>query len=224
MKMNEKIQVYEYPEFLKSEEFVFDIKNVLKDSLYYPGSSTDGTLVKEFRGNFHSFINVDYKLSKENFERALVEYLFKGFSIRHKESIDAKELVPTAFNSEHSNDFGKDCEPFCEWMIFENNSTGARFSLLHICAEGVESYSDLYVKNDINAEAVAIIHTDGFSGNWTSFSTKPHLRRIVTRSGLPSPKYLFCYIPHSWASYSKYVDIFISGRGLLEVSIWEYAE
>ena len=218
--MNEKLHVYDYPEFLKSDEFIFDIKEVLRNSLYYPGSYTDGTLVKEFRGNFHSFVHVDYHLSKEDFETALVKYPFRNFDVIYKESLDAREIVPTAFNSEHSNSFGDDCAPFCEWVIFENSS-GVRFSLLQICAEGVESYLDLYVKNRINAEAVAIIKTDGFSGNWTHFSTGPFLKRSVTKSGLSSPKYLFCDREHFWNDYTKHIDIFKSSEGY-DVDISEY--
>lgn len=210
--MNDKLVKCSYPDFLKGDDFKFNLKEVLKDSVYYPCSATDGKLVKVFRGNFFSFVHVDYGLTKKQIDDALIQYPFKGFRIIYRESLDPHELVPTAFKNIHFNSVIKGMTPFAEWLIFENEEK-ERFSLLHICAEGVESYRDLYTRNKLNPIALAIIYSDGFSSNWTEFASKPHLWNEVMRFNVRKPRYLFIYMENRiWREFDVEIGYFRCGK------------
>lgn len=213
--MNLKMTLAQIPDFLNEEHFQFKVREVLKDSLYYPGSWTDGEMVRHFRGNFHSFVHVDYYLTKEQLERDLKERPFTGFKLIHSEDIDPYLLVPQLEEGLKRRHYDERFVPFAKWMIFENEAS-KRFSLLHISAEGVQAYKQLYVRQGIEAKGVAIIRTDGFSGNWTHFASGPHLKGVVTQSGMKRPKYLVCYRSHTWRDYSIMVEEYYG------FTVWEY--
>jgi hypothetical protein len=213
--MNLNMTQADYPEFLKSDTFTFKVKEVLKDSLYYPGSRTDGEMVRYFRGNFYSFVHVDYSLTKEQLEQDLRERPFTGFKLIYQEDLDPYLLVPRVHEGLRRGSYLKENIPFCKWMIFENEHQ-ERFSLLHISAEGVHAYKQLYVGQGIEAKGIAIIRTDSFSGNWTSFSNEPYLKRVVTLNNIDKPQYLICYVPHRWRDYSIMVEQYYG------FTVWEH--
>lgn len=62
-----EIEEIEMPDWLKADNFSFDIKKVLKDSLYYPASNFDGRPVAHLIGNIYSFIYADYGVTKDEF-------------------------------------------------------------------------------------------------------------------------------------------------------------
>ena len=213
--MNDKMSTAQYPEFLKGDTFSFKIKEVLKDSLYYPGSGTDGEMVRYFRGNFHSFVHVDYGVTKEQFEFELANRPFTGFNLIFRQSLDPELLIPEVDHQLQKRCFNRTLQPYCEWMIFENQNK-ERFSLLNISAEGVESYCELYVRHGIEAKAFPCVRTDGFSGNWTNFTSGPHLQRVVTHSRTDKPQYLIAYLEHNWANYSNLMEQYYG------FTVWEY--
>lgn len=200
-------------DWLYQDELVFRIEDVLKDSLYYPASGLSGTMVELFVDKVASFIHVDYLVKKDELHDDLLARPFKGFKMIHSESVDPNLLVPNSWN------FGPDSpklkwpvriDPYCEWMVFENSDL-LRFSLLHICAEGVSAYEDLYNRLGYVPYAVACQRSDGFSMNWTFFlnpdqNGKMPLYEMVKQNWLGLPKYLIAYISHQWDIYDQFVD------------------
>ncbi len=66
--------------------------------------------------------------------------------------------------------------PFANWYIFDRESKlgeahgPQRFSLVYICADGVETYQALYWQNRIAPKVLTIIQPGtGFGGNYTDF-------------------------------------------------------
>lgn len=49
----------------------FPLRELLRDSLYYPSSAFDGDPIRHLAGNFLSFIYVDYGVSQDRYTHAL---------------------------------------------------------------------------------------------------------------------------------------------------------
>ncbi len=189
-KMINEISSMVIPNWLNSNDFKFNINEVLTDSLYYPSCGSDGTPVKYFTGNVYSFIYVDYGISKNKLIEDINKNGFCGYHIIHNQSLTEKDLTPNGFNihiplerdeSSFNPNFLKGWikEPFCEWYIFERDVNKdekirpKRFSFLFLCAEGVASYQALYLSNKIKPRIIAIIQPGhGFGGNWTNFKDR----------------------------------------------------
>jgi hypothetical protein len=87
-------------------------------------------------------------------------------------------------------------QSFCEWMIFERTSGftadhgPARFSVLHLRADGVASYQALYWTRGIAPTVLCLIQP---GMNWDNFrSEEGILATLVLRAGRPTPPYLVC--------------------------------
>ena len=69
--MNSPIPIIETPKWLQEidasniNSVQFDIKQILKDSLYYPSAGYDGNPIKYFAGSIHSFIYIDYSVERD---------------------------------------------------------------------------------------------------------------------------------------------------------------
>jgi hypothetical protein len=74
-------------------ETKFDRHLVLKDSIYYPGSYMDGTIMKSYLGFSHSLVYVDAGVSRED----LLENVKKigGYEVVFAKDIAKDELCPT---------------------------------------------------------------------------------------------------------------------------------
>lgn len=178
------------PEWLQRDQFSFNVKEVLKDSLYYPSSEFDGDPIKYFMGNVYSFVYVDYGVSRENLLNELETKGIYGYHIIHQEPIYQDQLRASTYRNkslpkprglrnlrEHFQNYIQ--PPFCEWIVFERNADKTdrfnpkRFSLLYLCAEGVATYQEIYVKNGIKPKIIAIIQPGhGFGMNWTDFTDR----------------------------------------------------
>lgn len=196
------------PNWLLEGSFSFSIDKILRDSLYYPCSGTDGDPVKHFMGNIFSFIYADYGVSQENLLKEMKTQGFQGYHVIHSQSIFQKELIPRGWNTyiapganerNPNEQFYKDWiqEPFCKWFIFERENdkddswNPKRFSLLYLCADAAAAYQALYLSNKITPKVICIIQPGhGFGGNWTDFTDK---NSIFARSVMYSsnrPEYL----------------------------------
>ncbi len=245
--MIEQIEHIEIPDWLKTNDFKFNIKNVLEDSLYYPCAHFDGDPVKFLMGNVYTFIYVDYGVSKDQFLTETDQKGFKGYHIIYKQSINQEELTPSGWNvhinpnlNERSpnESFYKDFinKPFCEWIIFERDPdrdssyNAERFSLLYICADGAAAYQALYLSNNIKPKIIAIIQPGtGFGENWTNFKDP---NKVFARSVFHSkdllPDYKInggcgkknMYDTSIWDEYNISVAKLSTGRANL--SIWKH--
>ena len=200
--------------WLYADSLTFDPKFVLEKSLYYPASGTDGDMVKFFSDKVASFVHVDYRIEKQQLLDDLNKNPFKGFRIVHSESIDPEKLVPNSWNFRPGSpqlSYVEKIIPFCEWIVFENEEK-KRFSLLHICAEGIQTFDDLYNRLNFWPYAIVIKGSDGFSGNWTTFLRPdrmgkfPLLEKLqLNKNGLP--KYLITHLSNpDWTYYNKEID------------------
>jgi len=176
------------PEWIKNPA-EFDIHDVLKDSLYYPACGHDGHPVEYFMGNVHSFVYVDYSISRENLLEEIANKGFRGYRVIHQLPISESQLAPNGWRIRvtpdraeyHHPDHYSDVfeKPFAEWFIFERTEeygedhNPSRFSLLFICADGAAAYQALYLENRIAPKILAIIQPgEAFGCNWTDFTRR----------------------------------------------------
>lgn len=228
--MIQDIEIMEMPEWLSRNNFSFNVRTVLKDSLYYPGAGFDGYPVRVLMGNIFSFVYVDYGVSKEYFLNQINNHGFSGYHIFYRQSIFQNELTPNGWTVYLPPDINRDGnpntfqdifkKPFCEWVIFERNEdrddsyNPKRFSLLYLCAEGVAAYQAMYLSNNIKPKMIALINTDGFSGNWTDFRDR---NKIFARSVFYDVRLLPDYI----ISYSGPIWDVFNVNVCTSISIWK---
>lgn len=173
------------PKWLMEDRPSFDINNILEDSLYYPCCWFDGDPIKYFAGNVHSFIYVDYGVTKQSLAKEVARGL-RGYKIRHQEVISQSQLTPNGWelmvnvdpedlrSLEFHRSFMK--TPFSHWVIYERDldfteSHGPeRISFLFICADGALTYQALYLQNEVVPAILAVIQPGhGFGGNYTNY-------------------------------------------------------
>ena len=189
------------PKWLLNDEFHFNVKNILTDSLYYPSCYIDGTPIQCLMGNIYSFVYVDYGLSENNFLCEINKpYSFKGYNIIHKEKIlkgqldNGVEITFQEYISKMRIPERWVKKPYCYWIIFErdinynDDHNPKRFSLLFLCSEGVLAYYVLYNKNRIAPKILCIIQDgSGFGCNWTSYTDRDKYlaRAVFANKNLP---------------------------------------
>lgn len=197
-----KLKVYDI------ERGPFALKELLKDSLFYPACDIDGELIRYCNMHFShlgicSFVYVDYHTGEErlleNLNGFLGYHLF-AHRVLHPADIgaDKQMKMPDYINPEEYNRYQTDWKPFAHWAVLERDGEYGeehgpkRFSLLFLGAEGVAAYAGLYLANKITPKGIAIIqpgHAFGF--NWTNFfDWNAPLARTV-RSGKSMPEYFF---------------------------------
>ena len=204
----------------------FALKELLKDSLFYPACDIDGELIRYCNMHFShlgicSFVYVDYHTGEErlleNLNGFLGYHLF-AHRVLHPADIgaDKQMKMPDYINPEEYNRYQTDWKPFAHWAVLERDGEYGeehgpkRFSLLFLGAEGVAAYAGLYLANKITPKGIAIIqpgHAFGF--NWTNFfDWNAPLARTV-RSGKSMPEYMFYggytygYNHCPWQGYSQ---------------------
>ena len=163
----------------------FPLREILRDSLYYPASGLQGAPVQYLAGSILSFVYVDYGIRRDEFRRELESVGFKGYRLVTLRSVSEGELAPRGWPSiqcslgdgdpESHRDWIK---PFyCDWAVLQRCAGYAdehgpdRFSYLFVCADGVAAFQALYVQNLAAPRAIAIIQPGaGFGMNWTDFA------------------------------------------------------
>lgn len=231
------------PGWLQHENFTFDICNILKDSLYYPCAEFDGSPVKYFMGNVYSFIYVDYGVSRDRFLEAIKNQGFRGYKVKHQQTVARSELVPSGWNikiepnkkTENPEIFYTSWvqKPFCEWIVFErcegrdDSYNPKRFSLLYLCADGAAAYQALYLSNGMNPNIIAIIQPEG--GNYSGFRNREDIfARSVFYNKRKLPMYLInggggppdLYDNAPWREYNTLIKKINSDRE--QLVIWKY--
>lgn len=201
------------------------MRALLDGSVYYPACGIDGRPVQYCAGHSHSFIYVDYGISKDELTAALG---FKGYQLRTGRFVDHEELVgPLPLSSDPMFYGDEDPQryryhwvtPFAYWGVFERLSGfGAEhgpelFSFLFLAADGVATYRHLYHRHGASPSIVAIIQPgEGFGHNWTNFydPARP-LARAVLGNPHGMPNYMLFggigggprYKEPSWPQYSR---------------------
>ena len=236
MGMFSEVTNAEMPEWIKNPG-EFNIREVLKDSMYYPACGHDGHPVEYFMGNVYSFVYVDYSISRENLLEEVTNVGFRGYRVLRQLPISEGQLALNGWRirvepdgreyhepDQYSDIFEK---PFAEWFIFERTEeydeshNPYRFSLLFICADGAAAYQALYLENRMAPKILAIIQPgEAFGCNWTNFTNRGQiLARSVFHGGNPLPEYLInggigrseFYRAPIWPEYTEFVKKFNIG-------------
>lgn len=221
----------------------FNRTDVLKDSVYYPGSDIDGTPLQAYGGFAHSFVYVDYYCDKETvvnnlpriggYEPIFIKDISSGelssnprFEVEFKNT-DFYGALPHQSVREliKSTKYGsnKRVVPYCVWSVLQRKSSTnpshgpERFSLLFIFGEGVATYASIYNSNNLCPLAIIIKSADiGFGRNWTLFEKRGAIfERVVMANPAGIPRYLF--------TWNRYDPIGLEGREMYqnEDMYWE---
>lgn len=164
------------------------LRELLSDSLYYPACGTDGSMVAEASGYVHSFIYVDYGVTRGALLEALARDGFRGYRVLARRPVGQHEFGATSMRAprddlrELTPDVLREMEKraasaYAEWVVFEraegfgDDHGSARFSLLYLWADGVASYLGLYSSLSLAPKVLAIVQPGtGFGGNWTNLT------------------------------------------------------
>ena len=154
------------PETIRHEPF--PLRELLRDSLYYPACGFDSDPIKHIGGNILSFVYVDYGHTRDAFLNALH---FSGYDLVASRFVTENELAPNGWrlpvlrpidgDPQRSREYIK--APFCLWAVFQRRGNfpvthgPLRFSLLFVGADGAATFKALYVANSIAPKAVAVI-------------------------------------------------------------------
>jgi hypothetical protein len=156
----------EMPEWLENIQNldILPIDDVLENSIYYPASACDYSVIEAFSGFGHSFIYVDPEIKKESLLKN-VSKSFHGYSVIASREVKKEELCFRQYNiiypdsandgdpSYYSRSHKELIDPYATWVILgrintANPSLGPkRISFLFIAGEGVATYQALYFSN-----------------------------------------------------------------------------
>jgi hypothetical protein len=200
------------------------IKDILKDSCYYPSCGFDGQIVKYLSKEVQSFIYCDYGISEKEFLEQIDT--FYGYKIISKRKVEEKDLTPDSWKPIFPphlklNEYYKYKEyikkPYSYWIVYERlpefdeNHGAKRFSLLFICGEGVATYQALYWTHKLTAKVLAIIQPGtGFGLNWTDFyNENGALYWVIQNNPSGTPEFIYyggvgqSYDDLKWDNYTK---------------------
>ncbi len=175
---------------------MFNIKDILSDSVYYPASGIDAKDIELLSENFCSFIHTDYSIPKDIVKAAMSSHFEHiGYDLIGIKNISKAELIPKGKQTQYSpiKDFekerlsnisisdkfyGNNLKFYALWSVYELNPQktnitkrkAKRFSLLHIGGEACSIFDATYINNKINPSSVVIINPGGgYGDNWTKF-------------------------------------------------------
>ncbi len=180
------------------------VRQLLRDSLYYPGCDLNGTPVKYLAGNVHSFVYADYGVTEaqflENLNGECEECGFKHYRPVVQRALALTDVIPPHWHPALSIQHEKlDCwlhvmerhgRLFAHWSVWERCPDAPvqvgpqRFSFLYIGGEISACYQWLYVYHRIAPMILAIIQPNG----WDGFGHDGSFFRYVVRSnraGMP---------------------------------------
>ena len=147
---------------------------------------------------------------------------FVGFKPIHNEAILISQLIPHGWRPriQPNNNQGRrppNIEPFCEWMIFENDQR-ERFSLLYLSADAVASYSALYQSNNVKPKIVAMIPPPReLVVPWTDITNE---NEIFARTLLDVPSSIPRYIVLNRKQWSNFPIEICSLDANIELKVW----
>lgn len=230
--LRKKLYLRPVPTWLENLESldVLPIDDLLKDSIYYPASYCDRSVIEMFGGYGHSFIYVDLCMKKA-FLNEQINRQFNGYNKLFYREVKQSELCFRPYSPilpviEEDGD-PKKCrfytrngeEPTAFWVVYERrDSTDVgygpkRFSLLYIAGEGVATYQALYYSNKTKPSLIAMLTCNtGAAGNWTEFLKRGgFFERVVLTNPAGHPDYITAdevdskYGQQIWNGYSTMV-------------------
>lgn len=184
------------------------LRPLLQYSLFYPASACDGAPIRLLRGYIHSFVQAESFMSKAEVLGHLEEQHdgFHGYGLRMLREVKLEEILPdnwqptlpTVRDGDPAKFRSLMPESFALWAIYERMPNlddfhgPNRFSVLHICGDGVATYEALYNAQRVQPDVIAIIGAGTESGqNWTDFRDDQQiLARVAFQNKGGKPRYL----------------------------------
>ena len=204
--------------YLRGEQITF--KNIMSSRIgYYPGSGHDGTLIKigNQSHSVHSFLHVDYMLSRKNLEEqiktirgyhqiAQIEWKETDLMPNGQYPLDIRTPLPR-FKPQHFTNQRE--PPYCFSVFLErnknqNDSWGAEhFVVTFLLADGIATYYQLFVKEYFKAPWLFLLQDHGFVGNYDLFRKGGILDEIISKSAI-HPEFVICGDnTRIWDNYTK---------------------
>ena len=179
------------PDLIKKGPVPMD--DLLKDSVYYPASRTDGRPIALCntvwrRLGVNSFVYCDFDLSEKEF--LADTHTMHGYHVLAHRHLDPSEYIPEGWKLEMAQErgdgrrggywdtfLGHGGPEHCAcWVVFERDEDMSpihgpeRLSVLFVCGEGLATFQQLYCSRGIAPKMLCFIQCWGFAGNWTNFS------------------------------------------------------
>ena len=196
---------------------------------YYPGSGYDGMLMKvgNMSHSVHSFLYVDYGLSKSDLEDHIAqENSIRGYHPIAEIEWQEKDLMP---NGQHQYPaditaqlrqkdphgfVDKNEKPYCFSVIMERDEDrdetwGAeRFVVTFLFADGIDTYYQLFVKEYSKAPWLFLLQDHGFGCNYDRFGAGGILDQIIRKSRC-YPEFVICGdgCTKIWKGYEQVADV-----------------
>ena len=225
------------------------LQRLLNQSLYYPASGDDAHAIELLSNYVPSFVHVDYSRTEADITAQLTGNPgFAGYKPVGLRRVTREELtpqgwspspLPTGTATRPLPTSASPANSFALWAVYERQAShgpqhgAARFSLLHLHAEGVAAYDALYRGQGIRAQFIAIVQPgEGFGDNWTRF-TQPGsaLHNVVDQHPAGLPEYLvqggggpaaFYTERAHWPEYSRLLETkqFYRDQQLATLAVW----
>ena len=165
----------------------FSIKSIVEDSIFYPASGLDTSVIAYFSRQYTSFVHVDYSHTRERVENSMKhQFEALGYDLVGMRYVSRDELTPRGFaprlalapqtlntyekqqlshGSVLKNFTASGFTTFATWAVYERNPSKLatnqqrvkRFSLLHVGGEACAVFEGLYLGNRVNPVGVAIV-------------------------------------------------------------------
>lgn len=214
---------------------------------YYPGSGYDGMLMKvgNMSHSVHSFLYVDYGLSKSGLE----DHIAQKNSIRGYHPIaeiewQENDLMPNGQHQypayitaqlRHKDPYwfvDKNEKPYCFSVIMErdedhDDTWGAeRFVVTFLFADGIATYYQLFVKEYSMAPWLFLLQDHGFGGNYDRYGAGGILDQIIRESRCYPTFVIFGDGggTQMWKGYEQVADVTPLYRGMHRRDLYKLSQ
>ncbi len=184
------------------------LKSILKDSLFYPASDLDPEPIKNFAGNIHSFIYVDYNVSQMNVEQFCQRPFLDGYDVLFEQDIEFADVIPSNWkptlmltkdirDADRFFQMEMKFKPFVRWAVWYSEKDNRFLGFLFISGEMSAIYQGFYSRLKVKPKIVAIIRPGGGLGcGWEhTQSNDSFFHQVVRANSAGMPEYL------AWGGY-----------------------
>jgi hypothetical protein len=186
--MLENLYKAEYPSYLQTNSFQFNISSVLKDSVFYVVTHrVDIDLIESLSNNFYSFVIVSDSILHSGIEFIKRQEHLGRFELLHNETIPLSMLQDYIINPRENNDLFID-RGFFDWNVYQR-SDGKRISVLLVCDLSSNAFVQLYSRNN-SFPRVMTFKGNRHNQDWLEFSKTKEFNSILYKQGHEYPLYI----------------------------------
>ena len=194
--------------------------------VYYPGAGSDGHAVKAFGSAHaaHSFVHVDYMLTKAEILRNLTggrplryDSPFLGYGVLDLMDLEESDLSPHGWkphvspNTAHSP--GRGFTPFGFLAVLERDHGHdeahgpSRLAILFLGADGHATYDALFCQDGRHPLFAVLLQDHGFGGNYDRFGQGGLLEKIALKARVWPDWLLVGDNTKAWNGYEGVQDV-----------------